>query len=477
MKTLKEYILEHLSPIHIYESHFSDKDWFHHGMYDYAKAVVQSLLDGKELLLGEHGEGKGDITHVDKNDFDVEALGVINSKLDKVINGTSTENPPTVEDFKNAFKNKKMKNIWTSLFKGDFSGNRGKGGVEFEHKLAANIQTLILNSKLPDGTPYKEVSEKLFNKIKDTDTIKTLLEMRENSELDEKTIGSYVFVSGKGKTARNKYNQIINTNTFEVNVSKKNTLTHETEDEIENVLTQSGKIIADVTITLDGDKFNKSDIKHVNKDDIYISCKDGASQFSGISMQQPFYGDSQKTNNNSYIVKCYKNNVSYDDFISGKALTPITEDDKICINAYKNLCNFMGVNGKIVYDYFKQPKNERPEKQPLNIAKSDEENDEIIATLIQLLIGGNYWYVNSSGDVVYIDDDIDGNKFTFIPSKNGQLDSSQIKISGIIRTNDGDTKCDLKFRNGDKEDYPFRLFIYPDKHILSKLFLQNNENS
>lgn len=484
MKTLREYILEHLSPIHIYEDTFYIKNWSHNGKYDYAKAVVQSLLDGKELLLGKNGEGIGGVTHVSKKDFDVNALKNINKRLDAIINGKFIETPPTVGDFIDAFKNNKNKNekqkqnIWTSLFKGDFSGKRGKGGIVFEHIMASNIQTLILNNgKLPDDTPHKKVSEELFKKIKDTHTIKELLGMRKRHKLDESNIGSYVRVSGKGKTARNAYNQIINTNTFEVNISKKNTLTHETEDEIENVLTQSGKIIADITITLEGDKFNKSDIKHVNKNDIYISCKDGDSQFSGISMQQPFYGDSQKTNNNSYIVRCYKNDISYEDFINCK-FEPISDDDKVCVNAYKNLCNFMGVDGEVVYNYFKQPKNERPEKQPLDIAKSDEENDEVIATLIQLLIGGNYWYVNSSGVIAYIDDDIDGNRFTFIPSKKGQLDSSQIKISGMIKTGkDNFAKCDLKFRNADKEDYPFRLFIYPDKHIISKLFSQNNENS
>ena len=104
--------------------------------------------------------------------------------------------------------------------------------------------------------------------------------------------------------------------------------------------------------------------------------------------------------------------------------------------------------------------------------KEPNKNDELFAILIQLLIGGNYWYVNTSGDVIYIDDDITSNKFTFIPSGTGHLDPVQIVVSGKMKTPDGETKCELKFRNSASGDYPFRLMIVPkDKHILSKLFI------
>lgn len=453
MKSLVTFIKESIIT-NVYEDAFNTAAWSHRGKYDYPRMVINSILNGEYLILGKKGEGVNDTQFLNADDFDKKSLQDILDNIDKY------SDAEMIKKFNDAYHGNFNKNIWTNIYKSPFSGKIKKigGGLEFEEILTLNIQQLIIYGKLPDNTVYKEVSENLWNKIKTLPTIKKLI----SKNLDAETIKRYVFVSGKGKTARNSLGQILNNDTFEVNVSKKNKLTGETEDEIENVLTQSGKIIADVTITLDGENFDKSDIKHVNPNDIYISCKDGDAQLSGICMQQPFYGNSPKTQNKSYLIECYRNNKAYDDFIS--------EKNEICVVAFKNVCNLLGVDEKIVYDYFAQPVKERKSTQ-ITTNKKPNENDEVFATLIQLLVGGNYWYANTSGEAVFIDDNIDENKFTFIPSGTGHLDPRQIVVSGKMKSDEGETKCELKFRNSVGGDYPFRLMVVPtDKHIISKLF-------
>lgn len=444
MKSIKYYITEHL---------FTKKSWSHQGRYDYPKYVIQAILNGEELILGDKKQGVDDMQFLKSSDFDHDKLKEILNNIDK------KSDEEMVDDFNKTYHGPFKKNIWTNIYKGSFSGKNRKlnGGLDFEEELTTNLQNLILGNEISNDNNRYDITMSLWNKISNKPVIKKL--QKKNLNLDE--IKKYVFVSGKGKTARNAIGQILNNDTFEVNVSKKTPV--ENEDEIENVLTQSGKIIADVTITLDGDKFNKSDIKHVNSEDIYISCKDGDAQLSGISMQQPFYGNSPKTQNKSYIIDCYKNKKSYDEFIS--------EKDEICVIAFHNLCNLMGVDEKEIYDYFAQPKKERKKVQ-IKISKEPDKNDELFAVLIQLLVGGNYWYVNTSGEAVFIDDNINENKFTFIPSGFGHLDPVQIVVSGKMKTKDGETKCELKFRNSASGDYPFRLMVVPtDKHVISKLFI------
>lgn len=460
MKTLVEYITEQLKSdsFMISEATLDFDHWSHHDKYDYAIAVIKDLFDGKEVALGSAGTGFKGIKSISLSDFDSDAL-------DRILTDPSRY---TNADFHDALNDDVKKifgqaNVWNNIWKAPYSGinSATKSSNVFEYKLCENLQYLIINNgeDLPEDAMYKTATMNLWNKISDNSTIKKLQDM--NLTVD--TINDYVFTSGKGTTNRNKYNQILNNETYEVNITKKCTVTNDTEEKVENVLTQSGKIIADITITLDGKQFSKSDINQVNSDDIYISCKDGNAQLSAISMQQPFYGYNAKTNGgNSYIIDCYRNGKSFEDFQS--------EPENICVVSFNNLCQLLGIDGKTIYDYFAKPKNER-KRMTITISHKPNENNEVFATLIQLLVGGNYWYVNSNGEVTYVDDDIDKNNFTFIPTGTGYLEPSLIAVEGIVKTPEGSTKARIKFRSTDGGNYPYRLFFDPvDKHIVSKLY-------
>lgn len=462
MKTLVDFIKEELYKavdINIISEATLDKaHWSHHDKYDYVAAVIKDLLDGKDVILGAGGEGAKGIKSVSVSDFDRDAL-------DRILTDPSRY---TNADFHDALNDDVKKifgqaNIWNSIWKAPYSGINmaTKSSNVFEYKLCENLQYLIVNNgeDLPDDAMYKDATMNLWNRISSHPTIKKLQGM----DLNMETINEYVFTSGNGTTNRNKYNQILNNETYEVNITKKCAVTNDTETAVENVLTQSGKIIADVTITLDGKQFSKSDINYVKPDDIYISCKDGNAQYSAISMQQPFYGYNAKTNGgNSYIIDCYRNGKSFEDFQS--------EPENICVVSFNNLCQLLGVDGKTIYDYFAKPKNDRSRKV-ISVSHTAQENNEVFATLIQLLVGGNYWYVNSSGEVAYVDDDIDKNNFTFIPTGTGYLEPSLIAVEGEVKTPDGSTKARIKFRSTDGGNYPYRLFFDPvDKHLVSKFY-------
>ena len=456
MTHLSEY-LNNSNIKSICENRFRPDYFFHN---NYGKMILNDLLSGKSIILGDKGDGYNGYDSLDINDFKKETLEYL---LDHYGEGTP-------EDAKNMFNDacKKINNCWSHIWKSPYSGKNRKlnGGLAFEDELCSILQNLIINGKTEIKSPYNEVALNLYNKISNTKTVKTL------SKKSADDIAKYVFVSGKGSTSRNKYNQILNKETYEVNISKKRVPTENSIDEIENVLTQSGKIIADITITTD-DNFNKSDINHVNKNDIYISCKDGDSQLTGICMQEPFYGSDKKTNANSYLIQCYKANKTYEEFKS--------KPDELCVRSFECLCKLLAVDEKTIYDYFAVPLKMRKKQQKIVVNKKPEK-DEIISILIQLIVGGNYYYVNSGnyssksnvvkgGEVVWIDDNIEENKFEFVPTGNGYLYPSLIAVEGSIKTKEGSVKATLKFRSSSGDDYPFRLFIViDDKHIIRNLY-------
>lgn len=431
MLSLTTYINESL----LFENIFTDEKWSHNGKFDYAKTVVTSLLNGDELRLGYHG----DEGTVSIKDFNKDKLNDILKDITKT----------TAADFNNAYTGD-AKNIWRKLFKGDISGKFRKinGGLSFEAELTECLKALILNIDLPANNAVKS-AQALFEKIKGTSTINKL---KEKATIDN--IDKYVFVSGSGKTSRNNDNQIINKDTLEININKK--LSKSEENDIENVLTQSGKIIADVTITAD-DNFDKSDFKHINKEDIFISCKDGASQFSGISMQMPFYGTSKKTSPKSDLL---------DSFADGESYAEYNKKDTDNVKSFNNLCKLLCIDPNEVYDYYAQPKSDRKKKNIKTVGSVD---GNLVSVLIQLLIGGNYWYVNSDSDPIYIDDDIDTNRFKFEPDNNAHLEPTLIAVSGNLNGR----HAEIKFRDsaGTTAGYPFRLFIVPrEKHLINRLF-------
>lgn len=336
-------------------------------------------------------------------------------------------------------------------------GRKAGGGLDFESVLCKNLQDLVLDDSA-NIEVYKEATLNFWNKIKDSATIKSIRKQVN----DGANVADFIQVTGKGSTARNNVNQIIDAETFEVNMSKQTNLDKATEGLVTNVLTQSGKIIADVTIS---DRPNPSDrkwdINHIDPNDIYISCKDGDAQLTGISMKQPFYGDSPKNSKNTTLTNAYANGESYAEFM---------KHDDVCTKAFSSMCKMFDCDPEEVYNYFADPENKRKANVPLKIGHADIDND-IVSTLMQLQVGGNYWYVNSNGEVAYLDDDIETNKFKFISKGNAKLEPKMIRIYGAIKTKHGAINCDLVFRTSGNFSYPYRLFfVVYDKHIISKLY-------
>ena len=81
--------------------------------------------------------------------------------------------------------------------------------------------------------------------------------------------------------------------------------------------------------------------------------------------------------------------------------------------------------------------------------------------------------MNSNGDVVWLDDDIDNNRVQFVASGEGFLDPKQIQIMGKLKTKKGDVNAQLKFRTSlASAEYPYRLYLVvpPSAHIIQTLY-------
>ena len=57
------------------------------------------------------------------------------------------------------------------------------------------------------------------------------------------------------------------------------------------------------------------------------------------------------------------------------------------------MCNIFGFDEEVVFNHFQNPKGH------IDMKSKVKENNKLIAALAHLLIGGNYWYVNSNGEV------------------------------------------------------------------------------
>ena len=453
MKHLAEYI---------FEAAFSKSEWTKHD-FKYSKSVIYDLINGNPVYIARNGKKTDETIKV--NDDVIQSLKklCVDPDVDNIDDLQLKQNI-TVDDFNKAFTDNVQNaptNMWTKIFKGTYSKSvhSGSGGLEFENKLCKSLQDCFLNGK-SDFEYGNKLYVKLLNQKPNTFNI-----INEKLKKDSTTsIDDFIFVSGKGSTARNSNGQILNTKTFEVNIDKKLNIDSNSENKINNALYQSGKIIADITITTEGKQFNKSDINNINPNDIYISCKDGFAQFSAISIQSAFYGENPRSLEKSDLINSFKNNETYEDFIKNKS------DN---VDAFNNLCKFMCIEPNVVYDYFKMPLKDRDPERVLKTNKSVDGN--IIGTLIHLLIGGNYWYANSKTEPVFIEYDIDSSEFEFVPGGDCRLNPKQIVLIGKLnneKLKDHNAKIEIKFRSTDSSAiYPYRLFISPkDKNIIDLLF-------
>ena len=161
MSSLVEYIIENL---------FTANSWSHNDRFDYAAAVINAILNGNDLRKGK----LGDEGVIKSSDFDHDRLSYILSNIKQT----------TVKDFNDAY-NGSESNIWSKIFKGDFSGKFRKigGGLDFEAELADALQDLILGVEptIENKTTLKRANE-LFDKISNSNTIKLLKSKKLNKD-------------------------------------------------------------------------------------------------------------------------------------------------------------------------------------------------------------------------------------------------------------------------------------------------------
>lgn len=110
---------------YLFESTFSTDNYVHKGAYDYPQEVIAKILAGEDLKLGSHGtEGT-----IKASEFDTD-------KLTDILNDITNT---SYKDFNDACN---VPNIWSKLYKGDFSGynnpNKNKGNA-FEKEFISNF--------------------------------------------------------------------------------------------------------------------------------------------------------------------------------------------------------------------------------------------------------------------------------------------------------------------------------------------------
>lgn len=436
IKSLTSYLFENCISIKhnfINEAVFQSIDFNKHN-YGYIKSVIEDLLNNHEVKLGTSGQD-GVITIVD---FKEEVLKTLLDKLNK-------NESITKDEFNSAYtKDDKIKNIWGKIYKAPYSGKVRKinGGLNFENQLCLALQNVIStaaydgnienidntdNSKIYDLA--KKFIEYYNDNVKTNNIIEKLIDKLKDKS-DNIDIGKYIFVSVKKDTQLNKGGKIIDTKTLEVN-KKAN-------------ISDSGKIIADITITISDNNIN-------NDNSIFISCKDGASQLSAISLQKPFYGSNSKTNiKNTDIYK-------YETFESFK-----TSDGYKNLKALTNLLCIGEEAIESIYKYFRvcidnklnnRPNNEKHKDITKFIDKTNLDN---LVELLKNIMGTNYYYVNSNGIIKYIDNKY-YNNITFIPD-NAYLNPKQIVLSGKLNNS---VDFSFKFRDSGDFGLPYRLFLVP----------------
>ena len=114
MKHLQESIVE-AKLRSICEAFLKNEDFAKHD-YKYTKGLIDALINGHEIKLGEKGE-KGVFNAKDLDDDTIEELQELQSKLN---NGSDIN----IKDFNLAIQKTKLK--YTSFFKGQFSGYEGQ---------------------------------------------------------------------------------------------------------------------------------------------------------------------------------------------------------------------------------------------------------------------------------------------------------------------------------------------------------------
>lgn len=293
---------------------------------------------------------------------------------------------------------------------GSIKGYRAEKGLSYEDDVVNELISIV---ECVAGSP-KKLNEKEFKEAVNNPTLAEWWPFYKEGALDE-VISMYpcdlskiIIKTGAGNTARNSNNELFDDD-FNV-----------TNSDIKQVLNESGRIIADVTI----------DTKHP----VYISVKMKASQLSGVSYKNAI-------SKNEMFKTAVLEHASWDDIKNSKEMIP-----------FINFFNVLGLLPENVFDKYKSIYSGKSADMELKI--NNNYNPNLLGCLFQKLLGGNYWYVKP-GLHIRVDDKDAKLKFN--------VKSARLSESGKSITIVGDVnglKSQLIFRT-DSEKYgpwPYRLF-------------------
>ena len=300
---------------------------------------------------------------------------------------------------------------------GSLSGKtRSSSGLAYEDVVRDELVQLIQAAS----------NSKSIKKIKDSidESVYHLLPILQSGALNEvisiyrknKDIDLYsIITKHEGSTRRNS-NGEISDDSCNLNTS-----------DTESILRNSGKIIADIIVN--------------TSKPVYISVKMKLGQLSSFSLMNVF-------ENNSTFVDAINRRDSYDEVKAALNRTP-----------FKNFCKVFGIDGKDLYNKF------------LNFAEGVDTNLDVkttssyagndLGTIIQKLVGGNYWYVKPDVDAVYLSDKDSGLSFKRSGIHFSAGDHRCILVNGSV----SGVKIILKIRTALKAyKYPYR--VLPELNVL-----------
>ena len=344
------------------------------------------------------------------------------------------------------------KSITINFGNGSIFGSKSAKGLEYEEVVRSNIIKFvkIMAFKNRNELSHKDVEETCEGKFKnlyaiymrgDLDYVCELYKQNHKKWIefwkddvnmenlvqtnDEKETGTLpISMTGKANTRRNNSGQIIDPITLAIG------------SDLKTVLNDSGNIISDLQIS------SKSG------DPVNISVKLNKAQLSGINVQ--------KALNNDLFLKATKEGLTWQEV---KTHPQYSKD----IAASKTFFNNLGIKVSSIYKAYLNIAQGNHTNQEIELSKYGDYDQAQLGRLAQMLLGGNYWYVNpkyskwiSAKDAKF--------KFNFkracIAKPRG--DSPIGKTINIYGDING-VNCTIVFRtSGNQQELPYRLFIKTD---------------
>ena len=302
--------------------------------------------------------------------------------------------------------------------------SKSKAGLNYEHTVAGELKSMIVAAS-ENNHPSAEILKSYIDEsawrllpLYEEGCLDYAIDMyTDNNSID---LSQFILETGSGNTQRNANGEIYNKQTLKV-----------TSSNMGPVLTDSGRIIADVTIK-------------TSSLDVYISVKKEKAQLSATRASTVFNNDS-----------------IHDALLNDRPYSSCKDNADMI--AYKNFCDIIGADEESLYEVYRDFVNGR---RPQRIVENSESfNGKLAGIVFQKLIGGNYWYVKPNEDASYIGAD---NLNLVFNRQSIEVTDSGKKIKAIgtilgcavaleLRT-DGDIRQSIELNDGGNFSLPYRIF-------------------